>query len=521
MLESNLNKGEPVVLRSSVYAAVVCSMILGSGCKSKSSGIKEVVETGGDTECEIAIVGGGVAGLHTAFRLGPKYGSKVCVFEKEARLGGRIFDITKSPNDENVGPYLGAGGRRLMIGQDVVFSLAKELNIELQKPETAADLVFARGMYATNKLDFLKKYPKLSYNASSKDVETDLLQQLLDSPERNHADQYPDFKSYIIKVIGVDGYQYLHDMSRFRGDFEYPLSARSYLDFLAEEMNVCCQTYYPVGGMSTFVRAMAKKAREAGVRLYAAEPVVTIDKDGSGFKIATTKRHVQTQRVIIAVPPVALNRIGGDVPERIKTQQQFQDIIGVKVTVINQWFDKPWWQSVRTSDGKGIWRAYTTGHCISYVEIPPEPYAAAQNAIRTVYNDQRECADMWTKLSEGPQQQLEAELHRGLVHLFANNNVTTPVNIPPASKTVYWEWPEAWYWLRAGTKFSNADIFKWALDPLPNENVTLVNEAYNPQRSAWTDAAYKSSINALNSKYGMNLQTSGLGLTQPTGRGPR
>ncbi|HET8705962.1 MAG TPA: hypothetical protein VFM46_06635, partial [Pseudomonadales bacterium] len=45
--------------------------------------------------------------------------------------------------------------------------------------------------------------------------------------------------------------------------------------------------------------------------------------------------------------------------------------------------------------------------------------------------------------------------------------------------------------------FSNADIAKWAVNPLPGEAVSLVGESYNPQRSGWSDGAYKSSLNTL------------------------
>jgi hypothetical protein len=52
---------------------------------------------------------------------------------------------------------------------------------------------------------------------------------------------------------------------------------------------------------------------------------------------------------------------------------------------------------------------------------------------------------------------------------------------------------------------TNADLFDWAVEPLPGEEVALVGEAYNVQRSGWSDGAYKSSINLLNTKYGMSL----------------
>jgi hypothetical protein len=127
------------------------------------------------------------------------------------------------------------------------------------------------------------------------------------------------------------------------------------------------------------------------------------------------------------------------------------------------------------------------------------------HAIRTVYNDSAACAEFWAKLAKGPIEQLEAELHKGLDHLFTDNHITTPVQIPPAVATTFWEWIDGWYWVKAGSPLTNADIFQWATEPLAGEDIGLVSEAYNPQRSAWTDAAYKSSIHLLNAKYAMKL----------------
>ena len=481
------------------------ALFLQAGCKSTDG----TVESDGGpsnitTVCDVAIVGGGVGGLHTAMRLGAQSGSKVCLFEKEERLGGRIYDIGKPPNTA-AAPFLGNGGRRVMDGQTVVFGLAKELGIQLDEPKTGSDLVFARGKFATNKDDFLPLYPGLTYDHTKPDVESQLLKQLLSSPERAHADKYHDFKSYIHQVIGPVGYQYLHDMNRFRGDFEYPLSARGYLGFLAEEIDVCCQTFYPVGGMSAFVRAMAAKVQASGVRVFTSEPVTAIDGTSGVYQLRTAKRVVAADKVIIAVPPAAFDHIGGSIAKRIQQRPEYQALVGVRVTVINQWFKDSWWDKVRTADGKNIWRAYTTGHCISYVEIPPEAYAAPMHAIRTVYNDSAACADFWAKLAKGPIEQMEAELHKGLEHLFADNHITTPVQIPPAVATTFWEWPDGWYWIKAGSPLTNADIFQWATEPLAGEDIGLVSEAYNPQRSAWTDAAYKSSIHLLNTKYAMKL----------------
>src|SRR5262245_57642933 len=74
------------------------------------------------TDCEVAIVGAGAGGLYTAYKLAPTMGDKVCVFEKEAELGGRIHDIPMDPANPD-GPRMGAGARRVMEGQAVLFQL--------------------------------------------------------------------------------------------------------------------------------------------------------------------------------------------------------------------------------------------------------------------------------------------------------------------------------------------------------------------------------------------------------------
>src|SRR6185369_9732088 len=53
--------------------------------------------------CDVVVLGGGAGGLHTAFRLGSKLGAGVCLFEKEDRLGGRIYDVARVPGGPQIG----------------------------------------------------------------------------------------------------------------------------------------------------------------------------------------------------------------------------------------------------------------------------------------------------------------------------------------------------------------------------------------------------------------------------------
>ncbi len=495
------------MLKNSILS--IMALALTVSCKTTGSGTSSAASQP-VSNCEIVIVGGGVAGLHTAYRLGPQYGEKICLFEKEARYGGRIYDIAKSP-DQVAGPFIAVGGRRVMEGQSIVIALAKELGIELQEPPPQDELTQARGMSAINKDEMIKAFPGLPVNLQAGAYEGQLYDKLLKGPERAHVEKYKNLHDYVIAAVGQPGFDFLHETYRFRADFEYDLSAKAYLEYLDEENNagaICpsgnCRILYPAGGMSAFARGLESKARGMGVRFFTSEPVLSIDKVASGYQIKTGKSLLITPKVVIAVPPVALANIGGNIPAAIRSQPQFKALIGVRVTTIAQWYDQPWWHGIKAKDGKVVWRAWTTGNCINSVEIPQEPYAAAQNVIRVVYNDQLDCVLKWETLANTPAA-MEEEINKGLTMLFANNGVTQPVTITKPSKTVYWEWPDAWYFIRAGNNYSNLDIYKWAVQPLPGEDIALVSEGYNPQRSAWTDGAYKSSIHYLNTSFGMNL----------------
>jgi hypothetical protein len=448
---------------------------------------------GGKTNlaCDVAIVGGGAGGLHTAFRLGPQLGNKVCLFEKEDRLGGRVYDVSRDPG----GPVFGLGALRIMETQEVVFSLADELGIKYVAAPFNDDLISSRGYRAFDS-DAMRA---LAYPFATAGEET-LYNQLRFGPERANAHKYPDFRSYVRAVVGEENYFFLTDVFRFRGDFTYPLSAQGYLSFLDEDWDVCCTPSYPVGGMSEFIRRMEQKAVQAGVRIYKNQPALEINGgpgNSGGYRIVTPQYVATANRLVIAVDAGAFNKVGGDIAAAIQAQPQFQDLIGVKVASIDQWWPTAWWKNA--IPGKDTHRAWTTEHCLNFIEIPTAPYAADQLVTRSVYDDSRTCADFWEVTAQRGIPAVEAEIARGLKYLFPG------VTIPAPLKTTVQIWPAAWHYLKAGSPFTNSQIASWAIRPLPGKQVSLVGECYNPQRSGWTDGAYKSSINTLNSVFGLNL----------------
>jgi hypothetical protein len=456
----------------------------------------------------VGIVGGGPGGTYVAYKLSATLGDKVCLFEKEAELGGRMTD----ESFDNGATRVGTGARRVMENQKFLFDLAKELGITLETPETGTDLIQARNRFAYSKDAFVTAYPTMKPKTDPEvDHETWLYDQLRLGPQRAKAAEYSDFREYIRAVVGNEEFEFLRDMSRFRADFDYPLSAKGYLDYLDEEWDTCCTPSYPVGGMSSFIRGMESKAVEAKVRVFKAQPVESITRSGSRYRLKTPGHLAEVTKLVIAAPPAGFDAVTGEVADAIKTQAPYKALTPIRVVVINQQWDTAWWKEVKnpavTTGESHTWRAWTTEHCLNFVEMPLEPYATAQKVIRSVYNDDPKCTEFWETLrDQGGIEKVEAEVVRGLSKLLSGNGVSSPatVDIPKPKKTTMHVWPGAWYFLSAGTTVNAADVPTWALEPIAGDaNVSLVGEAYWPTRSGWSEGAYKSANRLLSTKYGL------------------
>ncbi len=457
--------------------------------------------------CNVAVIGGGAAGIHSAYQLAKlpvsNPDSNVYVFEKENRLGGRIFDVALDPSKPDL--VFGTGALRVMETQNYVLKLAQDLGITLEAAPWRDDLISARGFFAFTSDELNQQaYPLVTkefLEGGGFDTEAALYDQLRFGPERQNIATYPDFRSYVRAVVGPQGYRFLTEMFRFRADFEATLDARAYLDYFDEEWDVCCTPFYPTGGMSEFIKRMAADAVRNGAKIHLAEPAQSISTQSGDHRylILTPKYAVSAKKLILASEAATLSHIQGNIIEDITAQPQFQDLVGIEVATVAQRWPRAWWLE-SGYPGKEIRRAWTTEQSLNALEIPIAPYVADQLVTRTVYTDDINGVAFWKTAASRGIAHVEGEIMRGLKYLFPK------ANIPPALNTHVQVWPAGWYWLKGGSRFTNANIATWAISPLDNhKEVSLVGESYNPQRSGWSDGAYKSSINTLNKRYGFDI----------------
>lgn len=125
-------------------------------------------------QIDIAIVGGGVSGVYSAWKLQKEFpGKKIVVFEGSDHIGGRLLSV-KPPHIDNMVAELG-GMRILENNQKLIVNLIAELNTLLPGDEQITtydfpvdepqNIAFLRGIFL-RLADFTTRPDKVPYNLS-------------------------------------------------------------------------------------------------------------------------------------------------------------------------------------------------------------------------------------------------------------------------------------------------------------------------------------------------------------------
>ncbi|UJR18114.1 hypothetical protein I4U23_005014 [Adineta vaga] len=446
-----------------------------------------------------------MGGAHSAYRLSPIHKDNVCIFERENYVGGRAYDLDYKgniPDAYSTTPISPLGSIRFYKGQPVMKELIDELNITYYPYDYQTQLIKARGQLYTSYNEMCtKSYVNLTCTDDSdgNNPPDQLWLKLLDAYETNPKDlyKYADVNAFCRALFGDEATEYLRDSFRFRADFH--TDVYSYLEYLKQEWNLVGTIYYPFNGLSQVVKRMIYKSTKINkARLYLNEEVLRIDEVSNSFLIETTNYKVYCKQLIITIPPAHWTNIHGTIANEIKSSKQFQAILPVTTVVINNYWSERWWEKTSLTE-KIVDRAWTSQNCINFIEIlSRHPEKMNQNVTRSVYDDGL-CTDVWSALvNRSSNRDLIDELLRGLRSIY------TDVTIPSPKKTQVQIWHGAWHLQRRNSQFTNKDIARWALRPLKKFNknqITLVGEAYNIDRSGWSDGAIKSSLMSLYSQF--------------------
>ncbi len=336
--------------------------------------------------CDVAIIGGGPAGTHTAYQLATRHltAGPVCLFEKSDHLGGRVGNNDKVGfagkaffNDGvkvKASGQTGTGGYRMydnhytyQLGQELA-ALGKpgQLTFMAQNSFTHLAAVDNQGLNAsfTEARYFSYGTSPLATLYNSPISEDDIWTALLCGPQVPvDAEGLPLYRQMAIPGLGSlstaqylqwvaenviapshgpDVAQYMLDVWRFRGDFDSPNDTVSYLEFTAKDFTGGA-TVYPIPSFQPYFDIMGAQVTKHGGKIFLKEKVLTVNKQqcaGPRYQITTGKRTVTANRVIIATAREALHSnagggITGNVINMIVNQPEFaapQESLSVTVT---------------------------------------------------------------------------------------------------------------------------------------------------------------------------------------------
>ncbi len=514
-----------------------------SGPASSSSGMGPVV-----VECEIAIVGGGPGGVHTAYKLtNPPAGttvsglsapSGVCLIEKNDRLGGRIRDVSFGPNPDDV---TGTGAFRMYDNQ-YTFELAGELGVTTVAPYDFSNL---RGLQDPGgKTGRFFGYGgdafKALYGQTLND--DDMWGELLCGTQvPKDASGHPNYAGvtggigtkssvdYTTDVLGEPGAQYFFDQNRFRADFTPDVDAVGYMEYSVIDYYGSGAIRYPIPGHSALIGKMEDAIKAKGGQVFLSDPASKIESTSDGFTITAMAHTFHAKQVVVAIPPGAVGKLGGDVVTSIMAAKEFNSVTSAKSMQVTHQWDKTWWKGdLRYPDmtkvvggdlpqgAAPILRADTTikqtdGSCINSIEMPLTAHHDGLMVTRSVYSDDRTCVDhnlmVYGSGGVAGTQALNDDILKSLRIMFPAI-FDGSAGEPKIVKTDVNVHDEAWFYLKTGATaagLSNKSVFDWSVNPVSGKKVYLVGDAWYPVGSGWSNAAYVSSIRVLNEHFGLTL----------------
>ncbi|XP_078374120.1 achacin-like isoform X3 [Oculina patagonica] len=443
-------------------------------------------------DCDVGIVGGGISGLYMAESLlRHKKETKVCVFERDTRLGGRIYDhVFPQVPDESVG----LGAWRVDMVHHNMRNLISRLNIPHKEwnfysnPRTETRGGFSRDQHEIKR----KHFPALTLGKFKDMTCSQMLDFLL---RKEHVDQihnYATFETFQHHFLTPEGSRFYFDVFGYDGDLMG--SPEGVVEYYEQLAKLSGKEIRPLKGMSAFVEAIAKSAKSLGAKIYAGADykILSIDQQTNLFVLKTPKHEVKVGKLVIASPPGSFGNVSGSVAERIQREHAFQSILPRPAFKAAAVYPRAWWEDIVDPKDKlyPMERFLSNSDCLGWT-VPHGGRGINGEAVLHVSYKDGLCGEKWGEILKLPKSVMDQEIHRALEYKF-NRNIPQPLS------TVYQYWNEgAWYLQKPGSRVSMKQVTDWAKRPFLGEQIYVVGSAYHPYRG-YAEGAIMSANNALN-----------------------
>ncbi|MBC8067665.1 MAG: FAD-dependent oxidoreductase, partial [Deltaproteobacteria bacterium] len=302
-------------------------------------------ESGGEGMQRVAIIGGGMAGLHCAYRL-REVGVDATVYESSDRTGGRMFTARDMFPGGQVAEL---GGEFIDSVHVTLIDLAEELGITLDDREASFDATTVRDTWwldgaavpdATVLAQFVPLAPLLDDLVAMADSDDDAYAMLDEIP----LSQWLDDNVEGAELRAILGHAY-------RGEYGLELDEQSALNLIYligtetdafRIFGISDERYHTHEGSGTFPDTLAAALDghiQTNMALTAAR-----DRDGGGFVLSFGEAEVEVEHLVFALPFTRLRAV--DLAALTLSEEKRQIIAelgyGTNTKVMGAFASKPW-----------------------------------------------------------------------------------------------------------------------------------------------------------------------------------
>lgn len=502
------------------------------------------------------IIGAGVGGLVSGYRLAPILKDKLVIVDERDHVGGKVHSIRKvSSNNTHPtwGPthaeqFRGGDSISRCIAQEVGSILVKRLTMGA-KLELAVDGRNISGfqcygpgnivpnvsascavgspydMFAPNYDGFDPSvYPGLPPNLCGRKDWTECsylgeLQKLIIS-SAGKIISGESAEQFITRVFGAGTTKFINNNFEFYENWD----ARAMIDYWSFDFAFPYGALsMPHGGPQVDVwDRVARLIQKNGSRIYLGNRITSINyatgTDASdGYKYVATladNTKFRTTRLVLAFPTGHFDSMTGTVVDDLKASKFIQYNGAGGYCSYNAYYETKWWETGKVCNAgvcatakafniSGFGDNGFLGHQIIHNDAMNQlwgqyiatPERREGNFYRFFGTDDSECAVYNTLFGSGGVTAVQQEVERRLSVLYAN--AVPPVVVSPVVEHYYAYEPLSVHIIRPGAPFTVAQQIAWATNPLPGQRIVFATENLNQLHTGWQEGAAISAHNAL------------------------
>ena len=354
-----------------------------------------------DETIDIAIVGGGISGVYSAWRLKQEHAHrKIVVFEGSGHVGGRLLSV-RPPDIPNMVAELG-GMRILPAVQPRIRRLIAELN-EVLQPDRAIQLydfpvdepqniAYLRGVHLRvsdftlaphripYQLSFLERggtpggiilnaIEQIIPGITDPDLNEDERRQMAQKASFDEEPLYQQgFWNVLLRVIsdeayelGVDGGGYNSTLTNW--------NAADAIPWYLSDFGVRPQYKGFKDGFQSVPNALADLFRASGGDIRCDTPVDGFDWADGGFELQVQSKTIRAQSLILAMPRRSLELLGPKSPPLQEIEDLIASVTPRPLFKLFTTYSNPWWRSAGQTASDGSYRWVEAGRSVTDLPV--------------------------------------------------------------------------------------------------------------------------------------------------------